>query len=119
MKRDIDSLFRIKDLLSTWATLNALKATGGYPKESAFATERVDSSNRSTETYYESWPAEIVKLDAEIERLAPMFKRILALEYLDKRPQKTKAAVLRIPREVFSARVRFIHVQLNFAMYGE
>lgn len=119
MKRDIDDLFRIKDLLQTWATLNANKATGGYPKQSAFATERVDSSNRSTDTYYDGWPADIIQLDSEVEKLAPMFKRILALEYLDKRPQKTKAAVVGISREVFSQRVRYMHIQLSYTMYGE
>lgn len=91
---------------------------GDYPHQAAFATERVDNSNRSTETYYEDAPEEIVKLNGEIERLAPGFKRVIALEYLDRRPQKTKAAVLGIPRQVFSQRLLWIHEQLNFAMFG-
>jgi hypothetical protein len=39
-------------------------------------------------------PKEIVKLKGEIDKLAPTCRRIVALEYLDRRPQKTKAAVL-------------------------
>jgi hypothetical protein len=108
---------RIKEMLREWAAWHQYRATGGYPSQSAFATERVQNNNRSTETYREM-PAEIVRLDVEIERLAPGFKRILALEYLDRRPQKTKAALLGIPREVFSVRLRFVHEQLNFVMFG-
>lgn len=108
---------RIKTLLREWAGYHIDGYGTGYPKQSAFATERVQTSNRSTETYREM-PEEIVKLNTEIERLAPGFKQILRLEYLDKRPQKTKAALLGIPREVFSVRLRFIHEQLDHTIYG-
>lgn len=108
---------QIKELLREWAGWQFEKVTGGYPSQSAFATERVQNSNRSTETY-RAMPAEIVRLNAEIERLAPGFKRILALEYLDRRPQKTKAALMGIPRQVFSQRLLWIHEQLNFVMFG-
>lgn len=107
---------RIKELLREWASFHIDKRHG-YPTQSAFATERVDGNNRSTDTFREM-PAEIVRLNAEIEKLAPAFKRILSLEYLDRRPQKTKAALLGIPREVFSVRLRFIHEQLNHVMFG-
>lgn len=107
----------IKELLREWASWQFERVAGGYPSQSAFATERVQNSNRSTETY-RSMPDEIKKLDGEIERLAPGFKRILALEYLDRRPQKTKAALMGIPRQVFSQRLLWIHEQLNFTMFG-
>jgi hypothetical protein len=108
---------QIKELLREWASWHHDRVTGGYPSQSAFATERVQNSNRSTDTY-RAMPAEIVKLENEIERLAPGFKRILALEYLDRRPQKTKAALMGIPRQVFSQRLLWIHEQLNFTMFG-
>lgn len=108
---------RIKEMLREWATWHQYRALGGYPGQCAFATERVQNSNRSTDTFREI-PAEIVRLDAEIERLAPAFKRIVALEYLDRRPQKTKAALLGIPRQVFSQRLLWIHEQLNHTMFG-
>lgn len=111
-------LHAIKELLLVWAVW-AIDRKGGYPREAAFAKERVDNSNRSTETYYDNAPPEVIKLNDEIERLAPPFKRILRLEYLDRRPQKTKAAIEGIPRQVFSQRVNWIHVQLNYAMYPE
>ncbi len=112
-------LQRIKDLICEWASWVYTKAEGGYPPQSAFAIERVQSSsNRSTETYFDNAPPDIIKLDAQIELLAPRFKRVLALEYLDKRPQKVKAAVMGIPRQVFSQRVLWIHEQLDFAMFG-
>lgn len=108
---------RIKELLREWAGWHQYRLEGGYPSQAPFVTERVQSSNRSTETLRDM-PAIIVKLNGEIEGLAPAFKRIIALEYLDRRPQKTKAAVLGIPRQVFSQRLLWIHEQLNFTMYG-
>lgn len=107
---------RIKDLLQEWAGWQVDGFRGGYPAQVAFATERVQDSNRSTDTYREM-PPDVAKLNAEIDKLAPNFKRVLALEYLDKRPQKTKAAIMGIPREVFSVRLRFVHEQLNFVMF--
>lgn len=106
---------RIKSLLAEWASYQIDKRHG-YPTQSAFARERVDGNNRSTDTYREM-PVDVVKLDVEIERLAPGFKRIIALEYLDRRPQKIKAAVLGIPRQVFSQRLLWIHEQLDFVMF--
>jgi hypothetical protein len=107
---------RIKELLAEWAS-HQIDKRHGYPSKSAFANERVDGDNRSTDTYREM-PAEIVKLDVEIEKLAPGFKRVVALEYLDRRPQKTKAVLLGIPRQVFSQRLGFVHEQLTHAMWG-
>jgi hypothetical protein len=119
MKREHDRFFLIKDRLQEWAAwAERQHHGGGYPSQVAFATERVQSSNRSTDTYYENLPDEIVKLNVEIEKLAPAFKRILSLEYLDRRPQKTKAAVIGIPRQVFSQRLFWIHEQLSFAIFG-
>lgn len=108
---------RIKELLTEWAGWHMDGIGTGYPKQVAFATERVQNDNRSTETYREM-PEDVSRLNKEIERLAPQFKRILHLEYLDRRPQKAKAATLGIPREVFSVRLRFVHEQLYFVMWG-
>lgn len=110
-------LDRIRVMLREWAGWHEERLAAGYPGQSAFATERVDNSNRSTDTYREM-PEDIKRLNDEIERLAPAFKSVLSLEYLDRRPQKTKAAVLGIPRQVFSQRLLWIHEQLNFAMFG-
>ena len=110
---------RIKDLLCEWAAWVIERKTGGYPAQSAFATERVQDSNRSTDSFYDNAPPDIIAVNIEIERLAPPFKQVLRLEYFDKRPTKTKAALLKIPRQVFAQRVSWIHCQLAFAMYGE
>jgi hypothetical protein len=107
----------IKALLHEWAGWHIDRRTG-WPTQVSFATERVQSSNRSADTYQEM-PEEITRLNIEIERLAPPFKRIVSLEYFDRRPQKTKAEVLKIPRQVFSQRLLWIHEQLAFAMFGE
>lgn len=117
-QNEVAKMQRIKDLLCEWAS-RAIDRQHTYPTQSAFVTERVQDNNRSTETYFDNAPADIIKLNDEIERLAPPFKRVLALEYLDKRPQKSKAVLLGIPRQVFSQRVLWIHEQLHFAMFGE
>lgn len=114
---------RIKAALRDWANWHMHRESGGgpggYPRQSAFATERVQTSNRSTDTYSEShMPADLLILDGHIERLAPGHKRVIAVEYLDRRPQKAKAATLRISRQMFSARLRWIHEQLDHLMYG-
>jgi hypothetical protein len=41
---------------------------------------------------------------------------VIELEYCDPRPQKTKAALLRISRQMFSARLKWIHEQLAFQL---
>ena len=110
-------LYRIKDLLQEWAGWQDPCHAAGYPRQVAFASERVQNDNRSTDTIREM-PADVRKLSDEIDKLAPNFKRVLALEYLDRRPQKTKAALMDIPRQVFSQRLLWIHEQLNFAMWG-
>lgn len=95
------------------------KHGSGYPKQAPFASVRVDGGNRSTDTYYDdAMPDDIAKLHRVVDGLAPAFKRIVALEYVDKRPQKTLAKMLGIPRQVFSQRLNFIHEQLEFAMFG-
>lgn len=118
MDRGLDRFYLIKDRLREWAAYHIDNYGTGFPSQSAFAVERVQSSNRSTDTLREI-PQEVEDLNKEIEKLAPGFKKILRLEYLDNRPQKTKAAVIGIPREVFSARLRWIHEQLTFVMFGE
>lgn len=110
------SMDRIKDLLQVWAGWQGDGFKGGYPAQVAFATERVQTSNRSTETFREM-PDDVKRLNDEIDGLAPNFKRVLALEYLDRRPQKTKAQIMGIPRQVFSARLLWVHEQLTYAMW--
>jgi hypothetical protein len=114
---------RIKAALRDWASWHLHRegggGPGGYPSQSAFATERVQASNRSTDTYAEAqMPSDLYMLDVLIERLAPPHKRVLAAEYLDRRPQKAKAEMLNMPRQIFSAHLRWIHEQLDFTMYG-
>lgn len=114
---------RIKAALRDWANWHLHRESGGgpggYPRQSAFAVERVQSSNRSTDTFTESrMPLDLLALDALVERLAPSHKRIVAAEYLDRRPQKAKAETLGLSRQAFSAQLRWVHEQLDFQMYG-
>lgn len=114
---------RIKAALREWANWHMHRESGGgpggYPHQSAFATERVQTSNRSTDTYADAaMPPDLLLLDVHIERLAPAHKRLVAMEYLDRRPQKAKAETLRLSRQAFSAQLRWIHEQLDFVMYG-
>lgn len=110
---------RIKELLSEWACYYQDGYGTGYPRQVSFATERVQGANRSTETY-RAIPDVIVKLNEYIENsLAPAFKKIIRLEYMDRRPQKTKAALLDMPRQVYCARLAWIHTQLDFVIFGE
>lgn len=109
---------QIKEMLRLWASFYHDGLGTGYPKQSPFVTERVQGLNRDTETYV-AIPAEIVRLNDYIEKsLAPSFKLIIKMEYMDRRSQKIKAAVLGIPRQVFSQRLLWCHEQLNFAMFG-
>lgn len=115
---------RIKDALRAWASWHLHRESGGgpggYPRQSAFATERVQTSNRSTDTYSDAqMPPDLLLLDTFIERLAPGHRRVIALEYLDRRPQKAKAEVLGIPRQIYSAHLRWTHEQLHFLMYED
>ena len=61
-------------------------------------------------------PAYMKRVDGEIRRLSPQSVRILELQYCDSRPQKSKAAILGMSRQIFSARLRWIHEQLSFAL---
>jgi hypothetical protein len=81
---------KIKLLLAVW---------GSY---------RIDRAARMTE--------EVKRLDDEIHRLSPQSVRILELQYCDPRPQKSKAAMLKMSRQIFSAHLRWIHDQLSFAL---
>ena len=122
MKRDIpetslNPFDRIKDALNEWAGFMRDRQSGGYPRASNFANERVQSSN-TTDSYYENVPDRVIALDRAIEGLAPSFKRLLNLEYMDKRPVKTKAHLLSIPRQVYYQRIGWIYEQLSFTMWG-
>ena len=120
MQRDsfVNPLQRIKDALQEWASW-AIDREKGYPSQSAFATERVQNANRSTETFYDRMPPHVTKLDQAINQMPKKFVAIICMQYKDKRPQKVKAAVLQMSREVFSQRVLWIHEQLDFSMYGD
>ena len=121
MKNDAEvvKIARIKDLLYAWVAVVDNRKFGGYPKQSAFAVERVQNDNIETDSFHVGTHPDIIKLDEEVAKLAPMFQQVLRLEYFDKRPTKTKAAVLGIPRQVFAQRISFMHQQLSFAIYGE
>lgn len=109
---------RIKELLREWACYYQDGFGKGYPPQSPFVTERVQSSNRDTDSMRQI-PDIIARLNDEINGLHPDFRKIVRYEYMDRRPQKTKASVLNIPRQVFSQRLLWIHQQLEFAMFGE
>ncbi|UGQ44961.1 hypothetical protein [Massilia endophytica] len=113
MKQDMS---RIKELLNEWAGFYMDFVGTGYPKQSAFATERVQTSNRSTETL-RSIPDDVLRLNREIELMAPAFKQIIHLEYMDKRPAKTKAAVIKIPRQVYHLRLNWCYEHLDYRMW--
>lgn len=63
-----------------------------------------------------SMPDDVRRIDQEIHRLSPQSVRILELQYCDPGPQKSKAALLKMSREMFSARLRWIHEQLSFTL---
>lgn len=106
----------IREMLHEWAGWQYDKCGLNFPSQVSFTQERVQSS-RHMETGQRDMPDDLIRLNREIDKLAPGFKRIITLEYLDRRPQKAKAAELNIPREVFSARLRFIHEHLNHVMF--
>jgi len=118
MKRDLpdDPIQFIKEKLTEWACYS-IDRMQGWASSSSFVNERVQSSISVRNTYYENAPDDIQRLNDEIEKLPPQFKRIVALEYADKRPAKTKAAVLGIPRQVFYLRLSFIHEVLYHRTY--
>lgn len=107
---------RIREMLNEWAGWQTDKCGLSFPSQVSFVQERVQTSGRGGSDHREM-PDDLLKLDREIAKLAPGFRRIVSLEYLDRRPQKAKAADLKIPREVFSARLRFIHEHLNHVMF--
>lgn len=111
---------RIKDRLREWANFYRDRNEGGFPSQVAFASERVQTSNRNTDSYQvRDIPKHVKDLNDIVEGLAPRFKQVIALEYFDRRPQKTKAMLLEIPREVFSKRLAWIYEQLDFAVFGD
>lgn len=107
---------RIKDLLNEWAKWHAGAYSHGYPSKVSFVTERVQSSGHGGDQ--RDMPDEIKRLNDEVERFAPGFKRIINLEYMHHGPQKTKAAILKIPRQVYCARLSWIYEQLVFSLWG-
>lgn len=107
---------RIREMLNEWAEWHRDRSGLSYPSQAAFSVERVQASRHDGQGHL-AMPDDIVKLDREINNLAPGFRRIVSLEYLDGRPQKAKAADLKISREAFSARLRFIHEHLDHTMF--
>lgn len=63
-------------------------------------------------------PPDLARVSEEIGRLAPESARLIELEYCDPRPQKAKAGTLHMSRQMFSARLRWIHDQLAFSLWG-
>jgi hypothetical protein len=75
-----------------------------------WAAHRIASAN--------SLPADVQRVIEEINRLDPESAQVIELEYCDPRPQKTKAATLRMSRQMFSAKLRWIHDHLAFLLWG-
>lgn len=121
MKNNLDGkpFQRIKELMTRWASLAIDKSKKGFYGQVAFATERVQDDNFKTADYDTAWPADIKRLNNFIESMAPIFKKIIRVAYLDRTPQKRKADILNMPREVFNRRLVFIHEQLEYNMFGE
>ncbi len=123
MKRDIpetslNPFDRIKDALNEWAGFMRDRQSGGYPRASNFANERVQSSN-TTDAYYENVPDRVIMLDRAIESLAPMFKLIMHMEYMDRRSKAIKAAVIGISHQIYGQRLSFMYEQLSFQMFKD
>lgn len=109
---------RIKDALQEWASFMKDKKQGGYPSSSAFAVERVQSSS-VMDGYYANIPDRVIKLDKAIEAYPPQFKQIMNMEYMQRRPQATKAAALGIKQPVYSSRLAWMYECLSYFMFGE
>lgn len=109
-------LIRIKDLLSEWAAWQVDGYGKGYPSRVPFAVERVQFDQGRGDP--RQMPEDVGKLNDEIEKLAPQFKLIIRAEYLDRSPQKTKAAQLKMSRQLFNMRLSWVCEQLSFAMWG-
>ena len=121
MKRDIpetslNPFDRIKDALNEWAGFMRDRQSGGYPRASNFANERVQSSN-TTDSYYENIPDRVIALDRAIEAFAPMFKLIMHMEYMDNRKKVVKAKIIGISHQIYGQRLTFMYEQLNHIMF--
>ena len=108
---------RIKDDLRFWAAITEERTNLGYPKSYSI-NERVQA-NRSTDTFVaDELPEEVQRLVTHLHGFAPPFVAVITLEYKDKRPQKTKAQLLKLTRERYSQRLAFMHENLAHCMYG-
>lgn len=120
---ETSNLDRIKDLLNVWAHYYRPLPDRGFPRTCSFVVERVQTS-RSTEQMVDTIPEDIKRLNDAIERMKPQFKRIISLEYFDKRPIKTKAATLTgvcgkaMKEQVYVQRRRFIYETLMWEMFA-
>ena len=63
-------------------------------------------------------PTNVKLVSMAVNTLTPKAVRILEIEYCCEGPQKTKAATLNISRQAYSARLRWIHEQLSFTLWG-
>ncbi|MFZ6801942.1 hypothetical protein [Undibacterium sp. Di24W] len=108
---------RIKDDLRFWAAITEERENHGYPRSYSL-NERVQA-NRSTDTFIpDELPEEVQRLVGHLHSFAPGFVAVITLEYKDKRPQKTKAQLLKLTRERYSQRLAFMHENLAHCMYG-
>lgn len=116
---ETSNLDRIKDLLNVWAHYYKPLPDRGFPRTCSFVVERVQAS-RSTETMVDTIPEDIKRLNEIIEdTLHPDFKRILSLEYIDRKPQKTKAQSIGMSRSVFCTKLGDIYRTLSWRMFGQ
>jgi hypothetical protein len=119
VSENINKLERIKDDLRCWAALTADRTHLGYPSQCPYLNERVQA-NRSTDSFVpDELPEEMKRLITILHSFAPLFIAVIFYEYKDKRPQKTKAAVLGLTRERYSQRLAFMHENLAYRMYGD
>jgi hypothetical protein len=116
---DSINLDRIKDRLRERAFFYKDRNEGGFPRSVSFANERVQTSNRNTDTFVaQEVPAHIKTLDKLIDGISTYYRQVLVMEYSDNRPQKSKAQVLGITREVYSERLKHMYIQLDYALFG-
>lgn len=104
----------IKDILTDWAGYCIDNyAVNGYPKQSAFVTERVQDNNRSTDTYIQlDLPDGIKAVDEEIAALSPPHRLVIKEQYTKKGAMREHAKNLNLNVATYCNVLRFIHDHL-------
>jgi len=105
----------IKDMLTEWSSYYIDRADNGYPKQSPFATERVQNNNRSTDTYYDL-PTDVVRLNLEIEGLSPPHRIIIREQYTKRGSLRDHARNLVMSHQCYAQILGFVHDHLAHKM---